>query len=244
MTSVETERRTQGSRKERQPDAQALIDFDGTVAPDDPTDRLLERFADPTWREVEEAWQSGRISSRECMQRQVELLRATPKEIDDAIAEVRIDPGFPEFLRFCWSRGISAAVVSDGFDRVVHAALPAAGLPIPFFANKLEWQGGDRWRVGFPYAQAKCLVASANCKCSHGIGRTSSKTVVIGDGRSDFCMSMRADLVIAKGTLANFCRSRGLSHRTFTDFREVKTHLAAWLQSDRVEAVVGLSTAG
>ena len=32
---------------------QVLIDFDGTVAPDDPTDRLLERFADPLWRVVE-----------------------------------------------------------------------------------------------------------------------------------------------------------------------------------------------
>jgi 2,3-diketo-5-methylthio-1-phosphopentane phosphatase len=234
------------SRKVVRPHArcQALIDFDGTIAPDDPTDRLLERFADPAWREVEELWQGGRISSRECMQRQVELLRATPEEVDGAIAEVRIDPGFPEFLKFCWSRGISAMVVSDGFDRVVHAVLAAAGLPIPFFANKLEWQGADRWRLGFPHSQPKCLVGSANCKCSHGIGRTSRKTVAIGDGRSDFCMSTRADLVIAKGTLASFCRTRGLAHRTFTDFHEAKAHLAAWLQSDDVEAVAGLSNAG
>jgi hypothetical protein len=30
-----------------------LIDFDGTVAPDDPTDRLLERFAHPAWLDIE-----------------------------------------------------------------------------------------------------------------------------------------------------------------------------------------------
>ena len=136
------------------------------------------------------------------MQRQVELLRATPEEVDGAIRRGSHRSGLPEFLKFCWSRGISAMVVSDGFDRVVHAVLAAAGLPIPFFANKLEWQGGDRWRLGFPHSQPKCLVGSANCKCSHGIGRTSRKTVAIGDGRSDFCMSTRADLVIAKGTLA------------------------------------------
>jgi 2-hydroxy-3-keto-5-methylthiopentenyl-1-phosphate phosphatase len=178
------------------------------------------------------------------MQRQVELLRATPEEVDAAIAEVRMDPGFPEFLRFCRSRDISAIVVSDGFDRVVQAVLAAAGLPILFFANKLEWRGGDRWRLGFPHSQTTCLVGGANCKCSHGFKRTSRKTVVIGDGRSDFCMSTRADLVIAKGTLARFCRSRALPYRTFTDLQEARAHLAAWLQLDRVEASIGLSTAG
>src|SRR2546429_5675717 len=76
---------------------QVLVDFDGTVAPDDPTDRLLERFADPLWRVVETAWQSGQISSRECMQRQVELLRVTPEGLDEQIRGVRIDAGFAPF---------------------------------------------------------------------------------------------------------------------------------------------------
>lgn len=221
---------------------QVLIDFDGTIAPDDPTDRLLERFADPSWREVEEAWQSGRISSRECMQRQVELMRARPDEVDAAIAAVRIDPGFPDFLKFCWSRGVQAMVVSDGFDRVVRAVLAAAGLPIPFYANKLEPVGGDRWRLGFPHSQPRCRVGSANCKCSHGIGSTSRRIVAVGDGRSDFCMSTRADLVIAKGTLAAFCRGRGIAHRTFTNFHEVQAHLAAWLQSFDREAKTAEAT--
>ena len=46
-------------------------------------------------------------------------------------------------------------IVSDGFDRVVGAALQEAGLSVPFFANKLEWQGGDRWRLAFPHAQRR-----------------------------------------------------------------------------------------
>jgi 2-hydroxy-3-keto-5-methylthiopentenyl-1-phosphate phosphatase len=57
-------------------------------------------------------------------------------------------------------------------------------------------------------------------------------------------MSTRADLVIAKGTLAGFCRSRGLPHQTFTDFHEAKAHLAAWLRSDAVNAAADLTAAG
>jgi 2-hydroxy-3-keto-5-methylthiopentenyl-1-phosphate phosphatase len=221
----------------------ALVDFDGTIAPDDPTDRLLERFAGPLWREIEDAWQTGQISSRECMARQVELLRATPAELDDEIGKVRIDPAFHSFLRFCWRHDVEAIVVSDGFDRVVRAVLEGAGIAIPFFANRLEWQGGDRWRLTFPYSQSDCRVRGANCKCSHGVGRGYRSAVAIGDGRSDFCMATRADFVIAKGTLAGFCRSRGLPHQTFAGFDEATAHLARWLASDSVGAGASATSA-
>jgi 2-hydroxy-3-keto-5-methylthiopentenyl-1-phosphate phosphatase len=53
--------------------------------------------------------------------------------------------------------------------------------------------------------------------------------VVIGDGRSDFCMAAGADYVIAKGTLAGHCRSLGWPHVTLTDFDDVTAHLSGWL---------------
>jgi 2,3-diketo-5-methylthio-1-phosphopentane phosphatase len=208
---------------------QVLVDFDGTIAPDDPTDRLFERFAEPAWRDVEAAWQGGQISSRECMARQVALLRATPEALDEQIRTVRIDPGFPAFLQFCRRRGGEVKVVSDGFDRVVGAALRSAHLSVPYFTNKLEWQGGDRWRLAFPHAQGDCRVGSANCKCSHTQWSLLRPYVVIGDGRSDFCMSTRADYVIAKGTLADYCRSSAQAHATFANFGDVTARLSAWL---------------
>src|SRR5262249_36337615 len=54
-----------GPRASARGRGRVLVDFDGTVAPDDPTDRLLERFADPAWRDIEHAWQAGGISSRD-----------------------------------------------------------------------------------------------------------------------------------------------------------------------------------
>jgi HAD superfamily phosphoserine phosphatase-like hydrolase len=212
----------------------ALLDFDGTVAPGDPTDRLLERFADPSWRVLEAEWQAGRITSRECMQRQAALLRATPGQLDAAIRSLRIDPGLHGFVELCRRRGVEIAIVSDGFDRVVRAALRQARLPIPFFANTLEWQGGDRWRLALPYGRDDCASGAANCKCAHGDWR-GGRCVVVGDGRSDFCMAARAGFVIAKGALADFCRARGLRHASFRNFDDATRHLANWLdrQGDR-----------
>jgi 2-hydroxy-3-keto-5-methylthiopentenyl-1-phosphate phosphatase len=209
----------------------ALLDFDGTVAPDDPTDRLLDRFARPEWRTIEAEWQAGRMTSRECMQRQVALLRATPDELDAVIRTIGIDAGFYDFLRLCRRRGVGVAIVSDGFDRVVGGVLERAGLSLPFFANTLEWQGANRWRLALPHARADCRSGAANCKCAHG-PRGGDGCVVVGDGRSDFCMAVRARFVIAKGALAEFCHARGLAHASFRNFDDATCRLAEWLDRD------------
>ena len=36
--------------------------------------------------------------------------------------------------------------------------------------------------------------------------------IVVGDGRSDFCIAERAQLVLAKGQLAAHCRAKDLPH--------------------------------
>jgi HAD superfamily phosphoserine phosphatase-like hydrolase len=212
----------------------ALLDFDGTIAPADPTDRLLDRFADPEWRIIETEWQAGRITSRECMQRQAALLRATPSELDAVIGAIGIDPGFYGFVDLCRRRAVDLTIVSDGFDRVVRGVLRRAGLSIPFFANRLEWQGGDRWHLALPYGRRDCRTDAANCKCAHGAW-DDVRCIVIGDGRSDFCMAARAGYVIAKGALAEFCRERGLAHASFRNFDDASERLAEWLdrQGDR-----------
>ena len=33
-----------------------LLDFDGTITLEDTTDGLFDRFADPSWRELDAAW--------------------------------------------------------------------------------------------------------------------------------------------------------------------------------------------
>jgi 2-hydroxy-3-keto-5-methylthiopentenyl-1-phosphate phosphatase len=213
------------------PRYRALVDFDGTIAPDDPTDRLLDRFADPAWRAIEAEWQAGRMTSRDCMQRQAAMLRATPRQLDAAIRTVVVDPGFYGFVDLCRRRRIDITIVSDGFDRVVRSVLRRARLPVRFFANALEWQGGDRWQLTLPYGRPGCLTRAANCKCAHGVWQH-GRGIVIGDGRSDFCMAGRAGYVIAKGALADFCRARGLAHASFRNFDDATGRLAEWLDLD------------
>jgi 2-hydroxy-3-keto-5-methylthiopentenyl-1-phosphate phosphatase len=91
-----------------------FVDFDGTIAPTDTTDLLLERFAAPEWRDIEEEWKAGRIGSRECLVRQIDLVRATPEQMDAFVAGIDIDPGFQDLVEMCRGLGHSVTVVSDG----------------------------------------------------------------------------------------------------------------------------------
>ncbi len=208
---------------------EVLVDFDGTIATVDTTDRLLERFAEPTWQDVEDDWKAGRIGSRECMVRQIALLRATPAQLDGFVAEIDIDPAFPAFVALCRSRGLGITVVSDGLDRTVGAVLERHGLELPYRANRLEWLGGDRWRLLFPHGRADCRSLAGNCKCQFAVAPPGTVRVVVGDGRSDFCVAEEAELVLAKSALLRHATESGLPHFPFQSFAEATSLLAAWL---------------
>jgi len=206
-----------------------LVDFDGTIATDDTTDALLERFAEPGWLDIEADWQAGRIGSRECLVRQIDLIKASAKQYDDFVSSIEIDPGFRPFVEECRSRDFDIMVVSDGLDRTVGTVLRRAGLDLPFRANRLQAVGTDRWRLTFPHARDDCQSLSGNCKCQFAEAARGSVRVVVGDGRSDFCIAGRADLVLAKSSLVEHCRRNALPHFAITNFDEATDIFVRWL---------------
>ena len=196
-----------------------LVDFDGTIVRQDATDLILERFALPEWRDVENEWVASRIGSRECLARQVDLVRATEQEMDDLIGEIDIDPSFSTFARLCRDLGYSVVVGSDGLDRVIAATLGRAGIDLPFVSNRLVQTGADRWRAEFPNYRGTCEVASGTCKCAIA-SPASALTILVGDGRSDFCAAGQAKWVLAKGALALHCRQAAIPHSRIEGFAD------------------------
>ena len=206
-----------------------FVDFDGTISVGDTTDLILERFADPSWMAVEADWVAGRIGSRECLARQIDLVRASPEALDAFAWSSAIDPHFASFAALCATHGLPVTVVSDGLDRVATAMLARAGLELPIIANHLDWLGADRWRLGFPHARADCSASAGHCKCTTLAAEPGGLRVLIGDGRSDFCAAAAADLVIAKGALALYCGNNAIPFEPFVDFAGATTALVRWL---------------
>ncbi len=202
-----------------------LCDFDGTIVASDVTDYLLERFATEGWRKLERDWEQGLIGARECMQGQVALIEATPPVLDVAIAEMAADPGFPGFVALAHRLDIPLTVVSDGLDRVIQDVLRRAKLAgVEMMSSRLEFRAG-RWQLDFPYAEKDCCLPMA-CTCKCAIARRDPRrTLVIGDGRSDFCVADMADFVFAKHKLLSYCEATQIPHAPFADFTEAQTLL-------------------
>ena len=209
---------------------QIACDFDGTIAMEDVTDSLLAAFAAPSWQEIENEWRSGRIGSRECMTRQVALMRCRQPDFDRHLDHVTIDPAFAGFVQFCAQRQVPLRVLSDGLDYAIRRILARHDLGhLDVVANRLERLPGGRYRLGFPFASEACAAASGTCKCRNAGVESGRRTLLIGDGASDFCAAESADLVFAKDKLLTYCRERALPCVAFTDFGEARRLLAALL---------------
>src|SRR5262249_24599977 len=154
----------------------------------------------------------------------IALVRATPAEMDRLADEVKVDPAFTEFVAAGRALGLQMVVGSDGFERIIARVLQRIGILLPVVSNKLLPTENGGWRVDFPHFNGACRSQSGNCKCLI-FGQT--PVILIGDGRSDFCPSEQASLVLAKKSLAMYCRKSAIDHIAIQGFADATRALQA-----------------
>lgn len=213
-------------------DAEVWLDFDGTLTTSDVVDSVIREYcADDQWRQIEEAWQAGRIGSRACLAGQFELVQAGEDQLAEFVAGMSLDPGTTSLLALLRRHGVRATIVSDGIDWFIERIFRAHRLqPPPIRSNSLRRQG-DSWRLVCPHLSPSCSVAAAHCKCA-SIERLATKgraRIYIGDGRSDLCAARKADVRFAKGVLAAQLKGEELSFIPYQTLHDVCQALgAAW----------------
>ncbi len=211
-----------------------VIDFDGTVAPNDTVDSLLGRFAADAWRDIEQKWVVGEINSRACMSQQIELIAADRKTLEEFFDAIEVDSVFVDFIRYV-SPFAKIAIVSDGLDYPIQRAMHKVDMSaLAIFANKMSFRPNGLG-ISFPYSSDVCAAGSGVCKCDVARSLDSDVVVLIGDGRSDYCLARTADFVFAKGSLQRFCQSENISHTPFTSFGDILTLLQRWDIRELVE---------
>ena len=211
-----------------------FCDFDGTIAKVDTTDLVLTRLADPAWEDLEERWTRGEITAAECMRGQVALIGGDDDALNAVLDSVALADGFAEFVAWCQANAVPLTVVSDGVDHFIARILGRHGLEhLPVIANRLVGNAELGRRLEQPWSRAGCAAGSGVCKCQVAV-RSDDRAnapddlmVFIGDGRSDFCVSGRADLLFARDKLAAYARSRAMPHHEFSDFHTITATLAA-----------------
>ena len=215
-----------------------ICDFDGTIALEDVTDSLLERFADESWKDVEAQWLAGTIGSRDCMARQVCLIEADYERLNRYLDTVEIDPSFASFVDKCKQFDeINLHVVSDGIDYAIKRILQNNKLAnLRVKANALVALPGNRYRLDFPHSKPDCNVQAGTCKCAIAQtrgekARRTSHALLIGDGLSDVCLASCAEFVFAKDRLLDHCTENAIPHLPFATFSDVERQLAPVLSA-------------
>ncbi len=172
------------------------------------------------WEEAEEKWLSGKIGSRECLEEQLKGVRVTEEELVRFVKTIPIDPAFKKLLGILHQAQIPSMIVSDSFTFIIRAVLKHHEIAYePVFANELRFKG-DRLIPSFPFPSLDCL-RCAHCKKTHVLENSDKMGIYVGDGLSDVCPALVADLVFAKGGLADYLKAAKKPHKVFHALEEL-----------------------
>ena len=176
---------------------------------------------------IVDEWKAGKISSRECFEREAELVSGSRPDMDRFVAERQLDPYFKDFVEFAGKNGMEVVVVSDGLDYYIQRMLIRSGLgALESFSNVAHMADGSL-TVSFPHYDMLECRDCGNCKTHHleKYKQDGFTIVYVGNGLSDRCPSTHADLVFAKGELLDFCRENEIPHVPFQNFRDVEREM-------------------
>ncbi|MCK5038302.1 MAG: MtnX-like HAD-IB family phosphatase [Thermoplasmata archaeon] len=212
-----------------------LCDFDGTITERDVAASIIKEFSTVDWKEIEDRYIAGTITSREELAEQFSHIDASEEMIFDLInKDMKLDPTFTYFRDFCKMNDIPITIVSEGLGFYIDHMFLAKGIDIPTRANEGVFMENNTIQMKFLTDPGNANSGNAgpgdvicgkcgNCKSSYleeqkGKGKT---VIYIGDGRSDFCPAKKADIVFAKKSLAIYLRSENVEHNPFNRFSDI-----------------------
>jgi 2,3-diketo-5-methylthio-1-phosphopentane phosphatase len=180
-----------------------FFDFDNTITTFDVIDDIVERFSiNEKWHKIEKDWKSGKIGSKECLERQFNEVRIKKDAFIRYLSTIKIDEYFPKILSFLKRRKASVCIVSDSSSFIINNILKNNGIKgVRTYSNRLKFNK-DKLALEFPHFNKRCPKC-ANCKKSHlrNNGIDDRIIIYIGDGLSDICAAGEADIVFAKASL-------------------------------------------
>lgn len=220
-----------------QPRLLALLDYDGTVTTQECNEVVLQPLVGQSWWDLEEESYGDRLSHAEVFNRQISRITTPRAELIGRLLEpAEPMPGLSGFLAALAQRGGEAAIVSAGLREAIEAFWRREELPpLTLFASDLVGGGPDAgppYHLEFSNAFDDCpRCGPSGCKAGvvRRLRRPGDVVLVFGDGSSDVCPAREADLVFARGYLAERCEREGLPWRPLTDFGRVLPEVDTWM---------------
>lgn len=215
----------------RYPKLKIFCDFDGTVTKKDVWVDALGRFIKDKkpFDVICKDFEFGRITSRECIKRELDLIEDFSfEEFDTFIEQQELDDYFLDFIDYCNQMKFEVTLLSEGLDYYVNYVIKKFNIKLKYYSNRLlllNLNGKVKLTCDFPYSDEHCNtcgVSKRNLLMANTNDLDKEISVFIGDGVSDFCVSSYADVVFAKNKLASYCWKNNITYYEYKDFRDIK----------------------
>jgi 2-hydroxy-3-keto-5-methylthiopentenyl-1-phosphate phosphatase len=204
-----------------------VCDFDGTATVEDLGDVISKHFAGyDVWREAQNRYKAGEFPFDTLLRRIFEPIRVEREELAAFAREKAVlREGFVRFVEACRATGRMFVLCSAGLDLYIHPVLerlpPELRRYVQVRANRAV-ATRDGMQLHFPGEGTGC----GHCGSCKGpivddLRSAGFRVVVCGDGTTDRCAALRADIVFARGKLVQYCAAQGISHVPFESFEEV-----------------------
>jgi 2-hydroxy-3-keto-5-methylthiopentenyl-1-phosphate phosphatase len=205
-----------------------VVDFDGTVTEDDLLDTVAKRFGDlDVYRQLDEGLDKGRVPLREVIIGEYRPVKASLDEVLEwAFENIRIRPGFREFIELAQEQDWRVVIVSSGFHELIEPFLEREGVDVELHANRVDPKP-EGWIVDWRYDET-CDNCGESCKRSIVQEFAGDDALVyVGDGYSDRCAAQASDRVFATRGLARYLDERGVPYERFDDFHDIARRLVS-----------------
>jgi len=198
-----------------------VIDFDGTITREDVGFSIIKTFAAEGWEEIGQLWLDKKIGTIECGQRLWNLVESTDKEIKEYVHNFEINPGFKELVDKINDNSYKLMIASDGYSVYINEILKKNGIEnLDIFCNDADYD--NKWKLSFSNKNEECSICG-NCKRKlvEDLKRKDYEIYYIGDGYSDICPCIYADVIFAKSHLKKYCEKHQIPHFSFDTFYDV-----------------------
>jgi len=202
-----------------------FCDFDGTFSVQDVGSTLARRHLADRRAKLWAEFEQGGSSAWEYAEQLFEGFALPEQELFHFLETIELDAGAHALVAWCAKRDISFRILSDGFDHNLECLQEIHGVRFDYTANALRYVEG-RWHIRPGGPVPDCICGTGTCKKAvieaWRVSHPRDVCVHIGDGRvSDTCGALAADLVFAKGSLAEELEARGAVFERFQDLNDV-----------------------
>ena len=175
-----------------------MCDFDETIVNIDTAEFALARFADPSWKRIEEQFETGKITFEESIRNEFTMIKANEQQVLEELDKVvAFRPNFDKLVESCKKKHLPLTIVSAGLEFCIRHFLDRQDWLefVEIYAPKARYTPNG-YELTFPK-----LLGTVSINFKEDLVRYHKKqgdrVFYIGDGTGDFPAAREADFPFA-----------------------------------------------